>query len=101
MKFHLFYLSVLLIGCTTYPKQYTYSPTVTINGSSSAPLVLPEPYAKSRTYKNDPTPQHPTQRGYTVAASSYNLEPNRYYYNPSTGELYDSRQATDFEQPLF
>lgn len=100
MKFHLFYFSVLLVGCTTYPKQYTYSPTVTINGNSSAPLTLPEPYAKSRTYKNNSVPQTP-QRGYTVAAGNYNLEPNRYYYNPATGELYDSRQAADFEQPLF
>jgi len=42
-------LSVTLIGCTTYPENYTYSPTVTINGNqeSTTPLVLPNPFAKT------------------------------------------------------
>ena len=48
-------MSLPLIGCTTYPKTYTYSPTVTINGNnnSSTPLVLPNPFAKTPRAKTE------------------------------------------------
>lgn len=43
------------VGCTTYPKTYTYSPTVTINGDndSSTPLILPNPFAKTPRAKTE------------------------------------------------
>jgi len=54
---NLILVSVILstVGCTTYPKTYTYSPTVTINGdnNSSTPLVLPNPFAKTPRAKTE------------------------------------------------
>lgn len=49
--------STISVGCTTYPKTYTYSPTVTINGdnSSTTPLVLPNPFAKTPRAKTEYT----------------------------------------------
>ena len=37
--------SVSLIGCTTYPKDYVYSPTVTVSGNDNT-VILPSPFAK-------------------------------------------------------
>jgi hypothetical protein len=39
--------SVTLIGCTVYPKTYTYSPAVSIGGSNEGNLVLPSPFSKN------------------------------------------------------
>ena len=38
--------SSTLIGCTYYPKNYTYSPAVSVGGSNEGNLVLPSPFAK-------------------------------------------------------
>ncbi len=38
--------SVSLIGCTTYPKDYVYSPTVTVSGNDNT-VILPSPFAKN------------------------------------------------------
>jgi len=48
---------ISMTGCTTYPKQYTYSPSITINGSSTVPVELPNPFSK--------TPHKKTERVYT------------------------------------
>lgn len=45
MKCILFILSVSLIGCTMHPKDYTYSPTVTVSGNDNI-VILPSPFAK-------------------------------------------------------
>jgi hypothetical protein len=40
--------SMACIGCTVYPKNYTYSPTVTVNGSEgNTEVTLPNPFAKN------------------------------------------------------
>lgn len=43
------------VGCTIYPKTYTYSPTVTVNedNDSSTPLILPNPFAKTPRAKTE------------------------------------------------
>jgi hypothetical protein len=78
--------SVLLTtGCTTYPKQYTYSPTVTVGGDNQGGIVLPSPYAK----KPQPVPQIVQQPVYQdTGYSSYDYEEesplyitNNYPYN--------------------
>jgi hypothetical protein len=38
--------SASLIGCTTYPKDYVYSPTVTVSGNDNT-VILPSPFAKN------------------------------------------------------
>ena len=35
------------VGCTVYPKNYTYSPSVAVGGSNDGNLVLPSPFAKT------------------------------------------------------
>jgi hypothetical protein len=42
-----------LVGCTTYPKNYTYSPTVTINGKADE-VVLPDPFSNGRKTQQRP-----------------------------------------------
>jgi hypothetical protein len=44
---------ILLSSCTTYPKSYTYSPTVNVGNGSAGDVVLPSPFAK----KPQPIPQ--------------------------------------------
>lgn len=46
---------LIMTGCTTYPKNYTYSPTVTISGndSSSSPVILPNPFSKTPRSRTD------------------------------------------------
>lgn len=74
-------------GCTTYPKQYTYSPTVTINGDSD--VTLPSPYSKhKRVYEERSIERYIA----SMPPRTYDVEPNRFYYDPTTGELYDSRE---------
>jgi hypothetical protein len=56
-------MSVTLVGCTTYPKNYTYSPSVTISGDGSA-VALPGPFSKKSPnaysqYSHSPTYQRP------------------------------------------
>lgn len=42
--------SFLCIGCTVYPKTYTYSPSVTVNSSDgTSNITLPNPFAKGTT----------------------------------------------------
>lgn len=38
--------SLTFVGCTYYPKNYTYSPAVSIGGSNEGNLVLPSPFSK-------------------------------------------------------
>lgn len=88
-------LALPLVGCTTYPKQYTYSPTVTINGSNNEAVNLPSPFAKGfpktvNTQRELPPPQ------YTYADNTPHNAPSRYLYNPTTGELYDTQDTVDF-----
>ena len=45
---------ILLSGCTTYPKNYTYSPTVTMWNDCESDVVLSSPFAK----KPQPVPSH-------------------------------------------
>jgi len=45
MKYILLILIVSLIGCTHYPTNYTYSPTVSVTGSDND-INLPSPFAK-------------------------------------------------------
>lgn len=45
MKCLLLLLTVSLIGCTTYPANYTYSPTVSVTGRDND-ITLPSPFAK-------------------------------------------------------
>lgn len=87
-----------LTGCTTYPKQYNYSPTVTINGSNNEAVNLPSPFAKgfpkpARLQKEQPRNAY--------AGYNPNTAPSRYLYNPTTGELYDTSSAIDFNQRPF
>jgi hypothetical protein len=46
---------ILLSGCTSYPKNYTYSPTVNVSGDSAGGVTLPSPFAKK------PQPVYDTQ----------------------------------------
>lgn len=39
--------TALMVGCTVYPKNYTYSPSVSVGGSNEGNLVLPSPFAKT------------------------------------------------------
>lgn len=60
--------SSLLVGCTTYPKNFTYSPTVTVGGDNNAGITLPSPYANkpqpvqqpSPVYQQPPPPPEPS-----------------------------------------
>lgn len=40
-------VACLTVGCTIYPKNYNYSPSVSIGGSNDGNLVLPSPFAKT------------------------------------------------------
>ena len=101
MKNTLFCLtaSTLFVGCTTYPKTYTYSPTVTINGdqTSTTPLILPNPFAKTprktTEYNINTTHSGPQPSPLTtyvpeppVSASYYpsNYEPPIYHHKEET-----------------
>lgn len=85
--------SVLVVtaSCTTYPKTYTYSPTVTINGdnSSTTPLILPNPFAKtprSKTEYNINTNHHSNQYEQPVYTNynypTYNREETYVFVGP-------------------
>lgn len=92
--------AISLQGCTTYPKQYNYSPTVTINGNNNEAVNLPSPFAKGfpkpvRAQKEQPQPRN------AYAGYNPNGAPSRYLYNPTTGELYDTNSAIDFNQRPF
>ena len=40
--------ALMCVGCTTYPQNYTYSPTVTVaGGGGNTPINLPNPFAKT------------------------------------------------------
>lgn len=39
--------TVVMVGCTVYPKNYTYSPSVSVGGSNEGNLVLPSPFSKT------------------------------------------------------
>ncbi len=54
---------ILLSGCVTYPKNYTYSPTVTMDGSTD--VVLPSPFATK------PQPIQPRQIVYNTRQVEY------------------------------
>ena len=87
MKIVLLLITLTAVGCTTYPKQYTYSPTVTINGDSD--VMLPNPYSKHKSgYEVCPKERYVS----SMPPRTYDVEPNRFYYDPTTGELYDSRE---------
>lgn len=46
MKILLALFAILTVGCTTYPKNYVYSPTVNVSGNNND-AVLPSPFAKN------------------------------------------------------
>ena len=48
-------LSTTIIGCVTYPENYTYSPTVTMNGNAEGalPPILPNPFARNTRAKTE------------------------------------------------
>ena len=68
----------ILTGCTTYPKQYTYSPTISINGSSESPVELPNPFAK--------TPRKKTEHVYTYNRNSSESHSNGNFQRHCTME---------------
>jgi hypothetical protein len=91
--------ALVCVGCTTYPQNYTYSPTVTVTGGGNTPINLPNPFAKTphkrtefiHTYTNSqPQTQYVPRYG-NVVVPEYNTEPeyslpthvqtdSRYYY---------------------
>ena len=51
-------VAATLTSCTNYPKQYTYSPNVSVNGDgNNSNVALPSPFAK----KPQPAPHHINQ----------------------------------------
>lgn len=79
---------VALVGCTTYPKNYTYSPTVSVGGDNQGGIALPSPYAKKPQPVPEPQPvilPQPVQNNYYT----YNTTPE-----PTWEPLYD-------ETPLY
>jgi len=77
-------LSSLLVGCTTYPKNFTYSPTVTVGGDNNAGITLPSPYAKKPQPVQQPSPVVYQQQPQPEQPSFYE---NTYSYNDP---VYDS-----------
>lgn len=87
MKIISLFITLATIGCTTYPKQYTYSPTVTMNGDSE--VMLPNPYSSHKHVQRE----SPRERYVSsMPPRTYDVEPNKFYYDPVSGELYDSRE---------
>lgn len=88
--------ALMCVGCTTYPQNYTYSPTVTVTGGGNTPINLPNPFAKTphkRTeflhtynYNSQPQTQYVPRYG-NVVVPEYN-EPD---YSPPTHVQTDSR----------
>ena len=76
----LFLSCSLLIGCTTYPKNYTYSPTVTVGGDNNSGIVLPSPYSN----RPQPVPAPP------VYQQSNNYYDNSYAYNEDMPIYFDT-----------
>lgn len=78
-------VGTMTVGCTTYPKNYTYNPTVTVNGDN-VNVALPGPFSKTSPTINS-----------NVRTSSMHYEPQpspltaiiprppvsaQYYYDP-------------------
>ena len=59
---------VLMSGCVTYPKNYTYSPTVTMDGNSD--VNLPSPFA---TKVQQISPRHITYNTRQVEYTHYRV----------------------------
>jgi len=83
------FLLVLNVGCTTYPKNYTYSPTVTIGGDNTGGLALPSPYAKKP--QPAPAPQPPTHNHHS---QMYVNNPHPHYNNYPEEHL-------QYDEPLY
>jgi hypothetical protein len=82
--------SLFLIGCTTYPKNYTYSPTVTVGGDNTGGIALPSPYAK----KPQPVPE--------LQQPVYNPMPDPVYdYINNYNISYYENQSCYDEGPLY
>ena len=101
-------LSALTVGCTVYPKNYTYNPNVTVTGNQNGGDVqLPNPFARSHK-------QH------TVIKKTYNAtinnlqerEPSVYntyvtrppqtanYYYSDMPDVYQVHVAQDHQNPF-
>lgn len=91
--------SSFLVGCTTYPKNFTYSPTVTVGGDNNAGITLPSPYAKkpqpvqqpSPVYQQPPPVPQPfpyensysyNDPGYDNTPIYFDIPPNVHYRGP-------------------
>jgi len=113
------------IGCTVYPKNYTYSPTVTVNGSKGETQVtLPNPFAKNSQAESkvrsgrplistyyEPTsnrlpPYIPTPYIQTHGTYYYEADPDSSYTRVNQEELSGyvventRNQSIDFDQEL-
>ena len=69
-----------LTGCTTYPQNYTYSPTVNVTGGNKNDVVLPSPYAK----KPQPVPQRPADTVFVTNEYNDSPQPRTTYGPPFT-----------------
>ena len=84
-------LSVSLIGCTTYPKAYTYSPTINISGSDND-VLLPGPFSKK-----SPKAKINKTRTITNYDSSYSSRWAHNYVEPQPTSYSSDR---DFYSPV-
>lgn len=83
--FALIAIGTLAVGCTTYPKNYTYSPTVTVNGDN-ANVALPGPFSKTSptinsNVRTSSTYYEPQPSPLTANISRPPIS-SQYYYDP-------------------
>jgi hypothetical protein len=94
--------SLSCVGCTIYPKTYTYNPVVSINGAKGGDtqISLPSPFAKrpqpQTSYVRAPQPverhYYPSQTTNInlspyIAAHYAQPTPQNVYYNNSPSEI--------------
>ena len=94
--------TALLSSCVNYPKNYTYSPTVTINGSGAqqSPVILPNPFATNKSESKyvvnyTPSPNYSQQPSPLTARIERPPVSAQYYYDDE-----DSYVQSNFEQPV-
>jgi hypothetical protein len=83
------------IGCTVYPKNYTYNPNVTVSGNGQPDVQLPNPFAKShkqqvtvtKTYRtiSDESGPEPSVLNTYITPPPHSVN---YYYAEETPVVY-------------
>lgn len=94
--------TTLMSSCVNYPKNYTYNPTVTINGSEGqqSPVILPNPFATNKSEAKylvnyTASPNYSSQPSPLTAHIPRPQVSARYYYDDE-----DSYVQANFEQPV-